>query len=133
VTRVPVEFTAWPGSLTVSYGPYRGVIRHHVDGDTYDCLIDFGFNLYHYVPVRILGVDTPETNRPESRVAGLAALDFVRTLMPVGSPVRLVTMPDLDSFGRYLAAITLVDGRDVATELLRAGHAVPFTRRLGRR
>lgn len=119
-------------ALETGYGPYRAVIRHHVDGDTYDVLIDFGFNQYGYHPVRLLGVDTPETNRPESRAAGLAALDFVRELMPVGSRVLLFTRPDLDSFGRYLAAVRLEDGRDVASELLAAGHAVPFTRSMGR-
>ena len=128
MSRVPSEFTGWPLTLGVGYGPYRAVVRHHVDGDTYDCLIDFGFNMYGYHAIRLLGVDTPETNRPESRDAGLAALEYVRELMPEGSRVKLATLANPDSFGRYLASITLADGRDVATELRESGHAVPFRR-----
>jgi endonuclease YncB( thermonuclease family) len=125
-SRKPVEFTDWPQVLKVGFGPYRAVCHHHVDGDTFDFLIDKGFNGYDYHAVRLYGVDTPETNRAASKAAGLAAKEFVQRAMPVGARVVLRTLADPDSFGRYLAAIQLEDGRDLATELIRAGHAVPF-------
>jgi endonuclease YncB( thermonuclease family) len=126
MSRTPLEFKHWPPEIAVKFGPYRAVVRHHVDGDTYDCFIDFGFNDYRYAPVRLLSVDTPEINRLESREAGMAALDFVRSVMPVGARVRLHTEKDPDSFGRYLARIDLADGSDLGDLILAAGHGVPY-------
>lgn len=122
MSRVPVEFKHWPPSLSVAFGPYRAVVRHHVDGDTFDALVDFGFNEYRYCPIRVLGVDTPETNRAETREAGLAALFYVREVMPVGTRVRLHTRPDPDSFGRYLARVELDERGDIAEMIIAAGH-----------
>lgn len=124
MSRKPAEFADWPPQLAATYGPYRAVVRHHVDGDTIDCLIDFGFNSYGYHAVRLLDIDTPEINRAASKAAGIAALDYVRHLVPVGARVLLYTKPDPDSFGRYLARMITADGLDVAHELLAAGHAV---------
>jgi endonuclease YncB( thermonuclease family) len=123
--RLPEEFRGWPATVAAPVGPYRAVIRHHVDGDTYDALIDLGWNDYRYHPVRLLGVDTPETNRAATRDAGRAALDFVRGVMPVGSRVLLHTRADPDSFGRYLAGIRLESGEDLAAVILAAGHGTP--------
>lgn len=125
MTRRPAEFDDWPPTLAPTFGPYRAIAYHHVDGDTYDFLADMGFNDYRYAVVRLLGADTPETNRAATREAGLAALAYVRELMPLGSRVLLHTKQDPDSFGRYLARITLEDGADLAELLLAAGHAVP--------
>ena len=69
-------------------GPYRAVVRHHVDGDTYDVLVDLGLDTHRYLTIRLLGVDTPETNRRASKAAGLAALAFVMDVMPVGQPLQ---------------------------------------------
>jgi endonuclease YncB( thermonuclease family) len=123
--RVPVGFTDWPADLPATYGPYRAVVCHHVDGDTFDALIDFGFNEYRYHPIRVLGVDTPETNRAATKAAGLAAKDYVQRVMPVGDRVLLHTRPDPDSFGRYLARVQLPGGLDLASLILSAGHGVP--------
>lgn len=124
MARLPVEFRGWPAALAVQFGPYRAVIRHHVDGDTFDALIDMGFNDYRYQPVRLLGVDTPETNRAATREAGLAALAYVRSVMPVGARVLVHTQPDPDSFGRYLARVQLEDGSDLSDLIIAAGHGV---------
>jgi micrococcal nuclease len=127
MSRKPAEFADWPWAISVAYGPYRAVVRHHVDGDTFDMLIDFGMNEYRYAPVRLFGVDTPESNRKETKAAGLAAKAFVASVMPVGAKVKLTTLPDPDNFGRYLAGVQLEDGRDLATLLIEHGHAVPYT------
>jgi endonuclease YncB( thermonuclease family) len=39
--------------------------------------------------------------------------------------VLLHTIPDPDSFGRYLARVQLRDGRDLTALILAAGHGVP--------
>lgn len=125
--RGPIEFADWPSTIAASFGPYRAVVRHHVDGDTYDVLIDLGWNEFRYASVRLLGCDTPETNRLATREAGRASLAFVREQMPVGARVLLHTEKDPDSFGRYLALITLEDGRDLTDLLIESGHAVPYS------
>ncbi len=122
--RKPVDFSDWPSSLPAGYGPYRAVVGHHVDGDTFDVLIDFGFNEYRYTPLRLAGVNTPETNRLATKGAGLAARDFAVSVMPIGARVLLDTRADPDSFGRYIADIKLESGADLATLLVEAGHAV---------
>lgn len=122
--RTPAEFADWPEHLTAQFGPYRAVCCHHVDGDTFDFLVDLGLNEYRYLSVRLLGVDTPETNRAASKTAGLAAKAFVQDVMPVGARVLLHTAK-ADSFGRYLGRVVLDGGFDLAQLVLAAGHGVP--------
>lgn len=126
--RTPAEFRDWPTDLAeVSYGPYRACIRFHVDGDTYDAFVDLGGRAYAYWPIRLLGCDTPETNRAGTREAGHRALNFVQDTMPVGSKVVLSeTRQDPDSFGRYLCRVQLRGGVDLTQLLIQAGHAVPM-------
>jgi endonuclease YncB( thermonuclease family) len=72
-------------------------------------------------------VDTPELNRAGSREAGTRALLYVREVMPIGKAVILFdTRPDPDSFGRWLTRVMLAPGVDLASLLLKAGHAVPM-------
>lgn len=131
--RRPLEFTDFPAALEAraNWGPYRAVIKHIVDGDTYDVFIDAGLNTYPYCTIRLRGVDTPETNRAASREAGLAAKAFVEALAPVGTPCVITTLPDVLTFGRYVASVTLPDGTDLAQALLDSGHAVPMPRGKG--
>lgn len=129
MSRVPVEFQNWPPHLAAPFGPYRAVVRHLVDGDTFDAFVSLGMHAYTYQVIRVLGLDTPEVNRVASREAGMAALDFVRGVMPVGARVVLHTEKDPDSFGRFLARVTLPDGRDLASTVIDAGHGVPYEKR----
>ncbi len=124
MARKPVHLRNFPAALRCPYGPYMAVVEHIVDGDTFDVLADAGFNMYPYRTCRLVGVDTPETNRAASRVAGLAAKAYLEQIMPVGAPVRLHSRPDPDSFGRYLVQVELLDGTDVGESLVVAGHAV---------
>ena len=67
---------------------YRCKILRIVDGDTVDVDIDLGFGVWmHRERVRIMGIDTPESRTRDltEKKFGLAAKEFVRFLMPVGS------------------------------------------------
>ena len=128
MARKPTEFRGFPAALLLPYGPYMASVQHIVDGDTFDAFIDIGLNEYPYRICRILGIDAPETNRAASREAGVAAKAYLESLMPVGSPVQLVTRPDPDSFGRYLVRVMVKDGTDVGAAMLAAGHAVVYER-----
>jgi micrococcal nuclease len=106
---------------------YRAKVDRWVDGDTVDCIVDLGFTVYVAIRFRLLGVNTPETNRIASREAGNAATAFAENLAPVGSHV-LVRSRKTGKYGRWLADIYPLDGDghagvSVNDALLGAGHA----------
>jgi micrococcal nuclease len=109
---------------------YRAEVVRWVDGDTCDLLVDLGFTVLVRQRFRLLGVDTPETNRKASREAGNAATAFAEALAPVGSVV-LVQSRKTGKFGRWLGVIYPMEGEgdplvSVNDALLAAGHAVPY-------
>ena len=55
-------------------------INRVVDGDTLDCTIDLGFDLYKKERVRVAGVDTPEkrTRDEEEKVLGYDATNWLK-------------------------------------------------------
>ncbi len=128
MSRKPIEFRDFPADLHPGFGPYSAIVKHIVDGDTFDLLIDAGLQEYPYVTARLLGYDAPETNRLATRAAGLAAKAFVEEVMPVGSPVQVRTAPDPDSFGRWLVRVALLSGYDLGKMMENAGHVVPMIR-----
>ncbi|MGV0802584.1 thermonuclease family protein, partial [Mycolicibacterium elephantis] len=94
-----------------------------VDGDT----IDIRDEVRGRLRVRILGIDTPETKKPNSPVEcwGPEATEFARSTM-LGRRVALVTDPTqdrTDRYGRTLAYLVREDGFDYAVEAARAGAA----------
>ena len=98
-------------------------VAEHVDGDT--------FAVQGGLRVRLIGVDTPETKHPTKPVQcfGTQASDHLAQLLPLGTPVELVTDVDLtDRYGRILAYVVRVsDGLDVNAALVRDGYARPMT------
>ena len=105
---------------------YSAEVVRWVDGDTVDCDVDLGFTVHLRTRFRLLGVDTPETNRRASREAGLAAKAFAEGLAPAGSAV-VVRSRKAGKYGRWLADVYPVDGDTVLPsvneQLLAAGHA----------
>lgn len=103
---------------------YRAIVRGVHDGDTCTVDIDQGLNTWrHGENIRILGINAIELASP----GGQEAQQHLATLLPVGSAVTICTVK-ADKYGtRYNAAITLADGSDLATQLLAAGYAVPYT------
>ncbi len=113
-----------------------------LDGDTADLELDLGFGMrLAQTPdkrnrFRLYGVDCPETNRAETREAGLAAKAYTNAWMAdaeVGAelggwawPLR-VEVIGFDNFGRILCRVWRVsDGRQLNADLLASGHAVPY-------
>lgn len=102
---------------------YKAVISNVVDGDTMDVLIDLGFDVLRKVRLRIKDLDTPETWRPSTeaeRLHGKAATDKARELLSC-DVVILKTELKKGKWQRYIASITLEDGRDYATVMKEEG------------
>ncbi len=104
-----------------------GIVTRIIDGDTIRVEVR-GFE----TPVRLLGIDTPETRRPGGAVQcfGPAASERIGRLLPEGRRVRLVTDPSQDTRDRYgrLLAYVYTPGRaggagSVNYALVAAGYA----------
>lgn len=108
---------------------YWGKVVKVVDGDTYDILIDAGFDIRFQGRFRLLGVDTPEVfgikRNSEEYQRGLAASKFVRGVMPAGTWVEVRVYQSNDKYGRWLADI-FIDGVSLADTILAAGHGVKY-------
>lgn len=103
---------------------YTAVVIFVKDGDSLRVNVDLGFDIWRKEDLRVFGIDAPETWTPE----GKAAAAFVSALLPQGAAVRVSTTKyrGLDKFGRYLATVTLPDGRNLSDLLLAEGHAKPY-------
>jgi len=107
---------------------YEATVLRVVDGDTFDLMVDLGLSTHVRVRVRLNRVNAWETRGPE-RQKGLRAARFVRKLMPRRSKVRIKTiklksgMEMKGKYGRYVADVTLKDGRDLADLLVQKKHA----------
>jgi micrococcal nuclease len=131
---VPALSLALPSAGTITL---PATVTRVVDGDTIHAS-SRGFD----TTVRLLGIDTPETKRPETVVqcGGPAASRRAERLLPPGQPVTLVTDPTQatrDRFGRLLAYVYLPGRRgptgSVNYALVAGGfarvfifHGVPF-------
>jgi micrococcal nuclease len=99
-----------------------------VDGDTLVARVGRGPD----VRVRVIGIDTPETVKPNTpvRCYGPQASAFTKHLLPAGVVVRAAheSGGDVDRYGRQLWDIWLPDGRFLESVLAASGaaRAYPF-------
>jgi endonuclease YncB( thermonuclease family) len=104
----------------------NAIVERIVDGDTIDVEIDG-----RHERVRLIGVDTPETKRPDTPVEcfGPEATAFTTSLLAEGTPLRLERdVVGRDDYGRLLAYVhRATDGLFVNAELVRAGYARTLT------
>jgi endonuclease YncB( thermonuclease family) len=97
--------------------PVAHVVEVH-DGDTVtvDIEMDAGFHdsLVRRRPMRLLGINTRELDEP----GGPEAQEALAALLPVGTVVSLTSVKNDKYGGRYVAKLTLPDGRDVAEVMI---------------
>jgi micrococcal nuclease len=95
-----------------------------VDGDTF--LAKVG-GTGRALRVRVIGVDTPETVKPDTpvRCYGPQASSFTKHLLTTGAQVRASHEPggDVDRYGRQLWDVWLPDGRFLESVLVASGAA----------
>lgn len=118
--HISEQFTLAPATPT---GDSARVVRV-VDGDTLTVTAVGG----QRITVRLIGVDTPETKRPNTAVQcyGPQAAALTTDLARRDAAVRLEADPvagDRDRYGRTLAYVWLPDGSMLNERLLAAGAA----------
>lgn len=105
-------------------GSFAASVVRVVDGDT---LLATLAGTGNKVRVRLIGVDSPETVKPNTPVAcyGEQASAFLRGLLAGGLRLRAAYEPGgrLDRFGRQLWDVWLPDGRFLQAVLVTAGAA----------
>ncbi len=108
---------------------YPCKILRVVDGDTVDVDIDLGFGVWmHKERVRIMGIDTPESRTRDltEKAFGLAAKEFVKLMMPIGSMQMIKTdKAKTGKFGRVLGDF-LFDEKRLTEIMIEENHAVPY-------
>jgi micrococcal nuclease len=124
VPAAPVVSPAAPAAPAVPAAPAPVVpaaltVTHVADGDT--------VTLSDGRKVRILGIDAPESVKPNAPVEcyGYEASAFARTTL-LGKSVTVTGDPSQDTtdrYGRTLAYLTLPDGRDYSVMAAEAGAA----------
>lgn len=104
-------------------------VSHIVDGDTID--VEIGGRTER---VRLIGIDTPETEKPYSPIEcyGPEASAFTESLLPIGATIRIERdIVGRDDYGRLLGYVHLVDddAADTFVNLLivEQGFATPLT------
>jgi micrococcal nuclease len=97
-----------------------------IDGDTIDVSIDGDRER-----VRLIGIDTPETKKPDTPVQcyGPEASTFTKSLLPTNAALHLERdVVARDDYGRLLAYVYLAgDGQFVNLAIVRNGYARPLT------
>ena len=101
-----------------------------IDGDTFD--IDVPDGRYEHTRIRLLGIDTPETNSEQSSLIyfGPEAAEFTKKLA-LGKSVTVyldAPNPTRGKYGRLLAYIKLPDGSFLNETLLTDGYAYADSR-----
>lgn len=128
MSRQLPEFANHPMPFPVS-PEWRAVGHYVVDGDTFDALVDTGFNQFRYLTIRVRNIDTPELNSPDpaERARANAAKQFVVDLI-LDRPLKLVTYKDTQTFGRYVADVWYWDAngtlKSLAAAIIEAGFAL---------
>jgi micrococcal nuclease len=110
------------GAMRLQPGQYA--IDHYVDGDT--IAVDMNG---HVETVRFIGIDTPETHKPNTPVQcyGPAAAAHTKNVIEAaGGKVRLVSdslSTNRDRYGRLLRYVYLPDGTDLNKLNIAQGYA----------
>jgi endonuclease YncB( thermonuclease family) len=97
---------------------YTGVVIAVIDGDTIKARLDLGFGIEHTITIRLSGINAPETNRVDQKVAGTKAKDRLSDLV-FGKSITLVIdgSKPTEKYGRVLGQI-FVGKTDIGQRLL---------------
>lgn len=97
---------------------YNAIVTKVIDGDTFDLLIDLGFNVFVQERIRLARVDAPELKTQEGKdlKAELAYL--------INQPVTINTKSK-DRYGRYIAEL-FYKNNNLSDQILRENKAITY-------
>lgn len=111
---------------------YNATLDRIIDGDTFDCVLDLGFDVkLHKQRVRLFGLDTPESRintkrypeRAKEKVMGKAAKERLAELCVGNFKVKSLGK---GKYGRILGIPYTEDGKDICQMLIEENHAVEY-------
>jgi len=111
---------------------YNAILERIVDGDTFDCCLDLGFNVkLHKQRVRLSGIDTPESRintkrypeRAKEKIMGKAAKVRLAEICKGSFKVKSLGK---GKYGRILGIPYTEEGNDICQMLIDEGHAVEY-------
>lgn len=106
---------------------YNAEVKKVVDGDTFDVLIDLGFDTFRKGRVRLYGINTPESRTKDlaEKQMGLAAKEFTEQWMQKsGNKVKVETILDKnEKYGRILAKVWNAEGKCLNSDIVLSGLA----------
>lgn len=90
---------------------YHAQVNRVIDGDTIEVSVDLGFSLAWTTPVRLFGINAPESNSkdPIERAGAKVARSYLVDIL-LGKTVKVQTVKPKDKYGRYLAEVWRTDG-----------------------
>ena len=82
---------------------YNAKLIRVIDGDTIDCMIDLGFDIFIKERVRLAGIDTPEirTKDLEEKKRGFIAKERVEELLDDDDGSFVLVCTDYNPRGKY--------------------------------
>jgi len=106
---------------------YNAEVKKIIDGDTFDIIIDLGFDTLRKGRVRLYGVNTPEsrTTNLEEKKMGLAAKEFTdQWITAAGHKIKIETILDKnEKYGRILARVWNETGESLNEAIVKSGLA----------
>jgi len=115
--------------MSVKLNPwiYNAEVKKVVDGDTFDIIIDLGFDTLRKGRVRLYGVNAPESRTKDlaEKQKGLAAKEFTdQWLTRTNHKVKIETILNKnEKYGRVLAKVWDESGNCLNTDIVTAGLA----------
>jgi micrococcal nuclease len=108
---------------------YHAFVRRVIDGDTVVLDVDLGWNTWRRnEPVRLLGINAPELNCEEGRLAAEFLVGLVERYGEFGCVLLESHRDRKDKYGRMLGRLWGVHGDgeliDLNREMVEAGYAV---------
>lgn len=97
-----------------------------VDGDTMHITVDLGMDITTQATLRVYGINAPEISTAAGKVAKQWAIDWFATNCPDGKFTLQTVKDKKEKYGRYLATIIAPNGANFNTDIVAAGHAVPY-------
>ena len=105
---------------------YNATLDRIVDGDTFDCILDLGFDVkLHKQRVRLAGIDTPESRTRDlaEKKLGLAAKERLKELCFGKFKIKSLGK---GKYGRIIDIPYTENGDDICQMLIDEGHAVEY-------